>query len=323
MVRRKKMQKVCDLFDVAYGVNLELNALSKSPDGVNFVSRTGKNNGVSARVREVPGISPIPAGTISVAGGGSVMASFLQTEPYYSGRDLYYLTPKSEMSVNVLLYYCACLRANKYRYSYGRQANRTLKDILIPSLDELPSWVHDFNPDVFVGSEKPLVAAAAPTLSTDSWGSFKLGELFDIRKGKRLTKANQTPGDTIFIGAIDGNNGVSGRVGQPAIHDGKTITVNYNGNGVADAFYQPEPFWASDDVNVLYPTFEMSPFVALFLCTIIRKEKFRFNYGRKWHLERMERSEIRLPVTDAGAPDWEFMEKYVKSMQFSSKVPSQ
>jgi len=79
------MLKVNELFDVKYGVNLELNALQQTTDGINFVSRTAKNNGVSARVARLLDVDPIPAGTISVAGGGSVMESFLQTAPYYSG----------------------------------------------------------------------------------------------------------------------------------------------------------------------------------------------------------------------------------------------
>ncbi len=151
------MLKVSDLFDVKYGVNLELNAIEKTENGINFVSRTAKNNGVSARVARLPNIEPIPAGTISVAGGGSVMESFLQTEPYYSGRDLYYLTPKVELSDQEKLYYCTCLRANKYRYNYGRQANRTLKDILIPSKDEIPNWVYETMVELAESMQKLLL----------------------------------------------------------------------------------------------------------------------------------------------------------------------
>jgi hypothetical protein len=148
------------------------------------------------------------------------------------------------------------------------------------------------------------------------WPAFRLGDLFDIKKGKRLTKANMTAGQTPFIGAIDDNNGLTAFVGQAPIHEAGTITVNYNGNGVAEAFYQTEPFWASDDVNVLYPKFKMTPAVALFLCSVIRKEKYRFNYGRKWHKERMEQSEIRLPSDSSNSPDFEYMEKFVKSLPF-------
>lgn len=38
-------------------------------------------------------------------------------------------------------------------------------------------------------------------LNTSDWKEFLLSDIFDIRKGKRLTKENQTMGDTPFIGA--------------------------------------------------------------------------------------------------------------------------
>jgi hypothetical protein len=153
----------------------------------------------------------------------------------------------------------------------------------------------------------------------DGWVLFKLSELFEIKKGKRLTKADQTDGQTPYIGAIDSNNGVSGYIGQKPIHSGGTITVSYNGS-VAEAFYQPVPFWATDDVNVLYPKFSMSPELALFICTIIRMEKYRYNYGRKWHLERMRESVIKLPVTLKGKPDFAWMEQYIKKLPHSSQI---
>lgn len=135
------MEPVSALFDVFYGVNLELNAMALDPKGINFVSRTSKNNGVSAKVKKIDNLEPIPAGMITVAGGGSVMESFLQPEPFYSGRDLYYLKPRFDLTDQEKIYYCACLRANKFRFNYGRQANRTLKEILIPSISEIPIWV--------------------------------------------------------------------------------------------------------------------------------------------------------------------------------------
>lgn len=132
-----------ELFDVTYGVNLELNRMIHDPTGIPFVGRSDRNNGVTARVIPVPEIEPNPAGTLSVAGGGSVLAAFLQFEPYYSGRDLFYLTPRVEMSDSQKIYYGACIRANRYRYSYGRQANKTLKDLLIPDISSIPIWVDD------------------------------------------------------------------------------------------------------------------------------------------------------------------------------------
>ncbi len=123
--------KLDDLFKVNYGVNLELNRMTIKDTGIPFVSRTSNNNGVSDYVEELIDISPNPENTISVSGGGSVLECFLQEKPYYSGRDLYYLTPKFEANKHRLLFIITILRREKYRFNYGRQANKTLKHLII------------------------------------------------------------------------------------------------------------------------------------------------------------------------------------------------
>ena len=119
-----KEYEIQELFDVVYGVNLELvNCIETDRndlEAVAFVSRTESNNGVSAFVKPVPGIEPQPADTITVAGGGSVLATFLQTQPFYSGRDLYLLYPKEDIAREAKLFLATVIKANKYRYNYGR-----------------------------------------------------------------------------------------------------------------------------------------------------------------------------------------------------------
>lgn len=130
--------KLNELFEVKYGINMELNACIEvepdDTDAINFVARTESNNGVSARVKPVDGKEPQPAGLITCAGGGSVLSTFLQEEPFYSGRDLYLLIPLYPMSKLAKLFCITILKANKYRYSYGRQANITLPylELMLP-----------------------------------------------------------------------------------------------------------------------------------------------------------------------------------------------
>lgn len=311
-----------EIFDVIYGTNLELNALELDPNGINFVSRTSKNNGVSAKVKKIE-LEPILGGVLSVACGGSVLETFLQRDIFYSGRDIVYLRPKFPLNESQKLYFCQCIRANKFRFNYGRQANKTLKDILIPSLHSLPKWLEKTSNEIIKSINKVELAAFPEithlNLDTCIWKSFEYQNIFSLKKGKRLTKANMKLGNIPFIGAIDSNNGYSEFIDIEPNHSGNTITVNYNGS-VGEAFYQPTPFWASDDVNVLYPKFKMTPAIALFLCTLIRAEKYRFSYGRKWHLERMATSIIKLPVKSDGKPDWDFMDTFIKSLPFSSQL---
>ena len=149
-------------------------------------------------------------------------------------------------------------------------------------------------------------------MNTSSWKWFRYDEIFDIRKGKRLTKENMTEGDIRYIGAIDSNNGLSAFIGNDnQLHQGNTISVSYNGS-IGYAFYQDKEFWATDDVNVLYPKFLLNKYIAMFLCHLIEKEQYRFCYGRKWDLEAMNKSKIKLPVTQEGTPDWKYMEDFVK-----------
>jgi len=311
--------KVKDLFDVQYGVNLELmsceTTTTQDIDGVNFVARTSNNNGVVAVVKKIKGVEPQPTGTLSCSSGGSVLETFVQTKPYYSGRDLYVLTPKSNMTLAEKLYYCMCIRANAYRYSYGRQANKTLRELDLP--DAIPNWVHEIK-------IKPIttkkITYNAPLLYVEKWGDYTLGELFKFHKGKRLTKEDMMEGGINFIGAISENNGVRQLVDVEPIFQPNCITVNYNGS-VGEAFYQHKPFWASDDVNVLYANgWELNKYIAMFVITTIKANQYKFSYGRKWTLEKMKESIIKLPKTTDGFPDWAYMEDYIKALSYSDRI---
>ena len=103
------------------------NVIFFQTDGVNFVSRVEGNNGVSTYIKRIEEIFPQDANVITCAGGGSVLSTFLQTTPFYSGRDLYLLIPRdSKMSNLAKLFICTVIQFNKYKYNYGRQANKTL-----------------------------------------------------------------------------------------------------------------------------------------------------------------------------------------------------
>lgn len=318
--------KISEIFDVSYGTKFDMNKMSKSKkSNIAFISRSSKNNGMVAYVDKYNSTPPLQPGLLTVTLGGTyVLSAFLQELPFYTAQNVAVLTPKDELTKEEKLYYCTCITKNRYRYgAFGREANRTLKDLLIPSIKDIPEWVNETKLDRFKDLDKKIINTPPSNLAVEGWIEFKYIELFEIKKGLRLTKANMTQGGNPFIGSTDSNNGLTARIGQNPIHKGNTITVNYNGS-VGEAFYQPKDFWASDDVNVLYPKESKFPkfnqFIALFLIVVIKSERYRFNYGRKWHKERMEQSIIRLPVRKGGEIDIDFMENYIKSLSFSAAI---
>lgn len=315
-----------DLFTPKYGVNLELVncTLSNKPDAVNFVARTSENNGVVARVEIIDGIEPQKAGSITCASGGSVLSTFLQPRDFYSGRDLYLLVPNEEISMEAKLFCCSVITQNKYRYNYGRQANKTLKDLILklPAKDGNPDWEVM---ERYIKSlhYKPITTASAAKANIPFnfpvWNEYELGQLFEIEKGKRLTKADMIEGDDNYLGAINNNNGVRQKISAERLWAANCITVNYNGS-VGEAFYQSVPFWASDDVNVLYPNgWELNKYIGLFIATIIKAERPKYNYGRKWTKNIMKKSVVKLPSKD-GKPDYDYMEHYMRALPYSDRI---
>lgn len=135
--------KVRDIFNISYGNKLDLNKMTRTSDGVGFVARTSKNNGVVATVEIIDEIEPYPSGLITVALGGSVLSSFVHLKPFYTAQNVAVLSPKDTMSVEELIFYCTAIQKNAFRFNAcGREANRFLKDLAIPARKAIPIWVY-------------------------------------------------------------------------------------------------------------------------------------------------------------------------------------
>jgi len=313
------MKRLDDIFDVKNSQNLELMNCQHIENGICFVSRTEKNNGVVARIEKLEDLEPMPANSITVALGGSVLSSFYQDEPFYTAFHIACLYPKQNLTKEQMIYYACVIEQNKYRYNFGRQANKTFRNILVPDINELPDYVNK-NSISDYKLNKESITDKTYELKTDGWRWFRYDEIFDIKKGKRLTKADMIEGNINFIGASKYSNGLTAKISNDEhIHPANTITLSYNGS-IGEAFFQTEPFWATDDINVLYPKFKINTYIAMFLCTLLPIEKYRFGFGRKWDKEMMEETEIKLPTTKNGSPDWQFMEDYIKSLPYSMEL---
>lgn len=309
--------RVSELFDIKYGINLELDGLERSDadDAVNFVARTSENNGVVARVKPIAGKEPQPAGILTCAGGGSVLSTFVQDKPFYSGRDLYLLIPKQEMTLEEKLFYCHAIKMNAYRYSYGRQANRTLKDINLPPL---PDWIKNYKIDFSKIDTK--VKPQKMLLDVSKWKYFKISDLFDV-SGTKTTKVEELEkygyGQYPYITTQSSNNGVAGFYNYYT-ETGNVLVIDSAVAGFCS--YQEYNFSASDHVEKLMPRFLLNKYIGIFLATIINAEGYRYSYGRKYNQIKIRNTNIKLPADKDGNPDWAYMENYIKSLPFSDLI---
>lgn len=167
------VKTVTGLFSVTRGHKLDLVTLTQVEplQGVAYVSRGEKNNGVIAWVKQVEGIEPAAPGTISVALGGNVMAAFVQPTPYYTAQNVDVLTPLDPaMTLAEKLWWASCILANRYRYNYGRHANRTFRSLSLPS--SVPDWVQNI-PHEAVEDLRSSVEDVADSIGEDQFKNFE------------------------------------------------------------------------------------------------------------------------------------------------------
>ena len=187
-------------------------------------------------------------------------------------------------------------------------------------------------------NNKPI-SSTPISLDGVQWKWFRYDEIFDIKKGFYNKKPEESGVRKITLsGATDKNESITSmhtleeieaasKTGDTPnqelsekIFSGNCITVSNNGS-IGFAFYQETEFTCSHDVNPLYlKNYTLNKHIAIFLCTLIELEQYRWAYGRKWRPKRMPSSLIKLPVKSDGTPDWIFMESYIKSLPYSANL---
>lgn len=333
-----KLVRLDSLFNISSGNDLELCYLNKSKNGINFVSRTSKNHGVSAIVDPITDFDSYinKAGTITVAVGGSVLETFLQTKDYYTGFHVKILTPKIQMSDKQKIYYCLCIKQNQFRYNFGRQANTSLGALDIPDFSEIPLWLSKIELKDISYYQQSFSCNTTPVLNISKWKPFKIRSLFHtISRGLNNNAGILERGDDIwYIGAKKKENGLMKKVKliPELVSKGNCMVLINNGQGsVGYANYMDKDFIATADVYTAYSEF-LDKYIGLFFAGMFNANRFRYNFGRKWVGERLLDSEILLPIVCdkkgvpilddkiSYIPDYNYMRDYIKTLPFSKYI---
>lgn len=239
------------------------------------------------------------------------------------------LEPKFNMDKYMGLYISTLLRNEKYRYNYGRITSKERLDNMILNLPVNENleidWVYlsEYIKKIYTKVSNKISALPLKkselSLDISKWKNYPLSELFYINGSKTtplLELEELGIGEYPFVTTQATNNGVEGFYDYKT-EKGNVLTIDSAVIGYCS--YQPFDFSASDHVEKLIPKFEMDRYIALFISTILNKEQYRYNYGRKASQTRLKERTIKLPTKDGGV-DWDFMRDYIKSLPYSSSL---
>lgn len=320
--------RVGSLFEVVNGRKYPLTW--RVPGDIPLVSTSRLANGVSAEVGFPEGSDYVThSNLITVAYSGSVGATFYHEGSVFVGETVMGLLPRQGIVLTkaIGLFLAAVIEASVSHFTYEHKLKvsdmRERISIRLPITSSGdPDWdyMEQTMCDVFAQQERELdelvtlSASSGLSVDTSGWGEFRVGELFDVVKGSRLRSVDRVDGEIPYIGATLFDNGYVQTIGNDeSLHPGGVLTACYNGRATGVTFYQPEQFWATDDVNVLYPKFEMGEEIGLFIAPVIQSVGMNFGWESKWNLPDMIGAIIRLPVTSAGDPDWDYMEQTMRN----------
>ncbi|WP_120988050.1 restriction endonuclease subunit S [Helicobacter pylori] len=157
-------------------------------------------------------------------------------------------------------------------------------------------------------------------LNAIKWGEFKLGDLFEMERGTRLTKANRIKGTRPLVTAGYENYGVAEYISNhdQKVFKGNTITIDM----FANAFYRYSEYSADDNILVLTPKFTMSYRIGLCVTARINAVlKAKFSYGKQYRQKDFNVTIISLPLKPTANAqtlegiDFNFMEKFIAELE--------
>jgi len=316
-----------DIFNVDKGIYLHSKKMLKG--NIPFVSAKSTENGFSGFI-----------GNPKLFNGNSITVEKIKLTAFYQPNDFYCSHDVTVIESDFINKYnaqfvCHIINRNGVKYNYGRQAqmNVVKREKLFlpvnkkgdPDFKFMESFMkkkeqeklNGYNNYVGMRLKELKKHKSIKPLIDKEWGEFEIEKIFNVRSGTRLTKADMHKGKKPFIGATDSNNGITAYVSNTnRSEDSNVLGVNYNGS-VVENFYHPYKAIFSDDVKRLsFKEIEGNKHLFLFVKTQILKQKAKYKYGYKFNGARMNRQKIMLPANEKNEPDYEYMENYMKRLEY-------
>ena len=139
------------LFKTRMGNGIDAVVTTNYNPKYNYVSRDSNGNGVVGFVDEIEGEEPFPAGTMSLALGGSFLGScFIQKESFYTAQNVGVLQEREPLSIYTKLFIATLIRNEcKIKYqAFGRELNSHFRKdftIKLPIKMDKTNIVYDEN----------------------------------------------------------------------------------------------------------------------------------------------------------------------------------
>lgn len=344
-----------DIAKLSYGNKFDKNKMTFVNPTVHFVSRTANNNGTSGCVDAIDGVTPYPAGSLTLAFGGSIGSCFVQDKPFYTGQNVGVIELPDSVSEKAKVYLATVIsKVCKTRFiTFADEINKHFKTDLTITLpctqNGSPDWNYMDecvrgleetclkNLDVYLkiaglydceltDEEKRSVDVAHS--KNVKWCQFRIGDLFEplkvgfVGKGQKIGSATKEPDEEHCIPltcAKIGDNGIMywGKRGDFITYTNALSVIADGAVSAGLVYAQPEEAGAySHSYFIRVKDIDVSKYTNMYLSTVLTKVIYpKYSREDTPRWNKIEHEVISLPVTTSGSPDWDFMEKYIRATE--------
>jgi hypothetical protein len=338
------------IFDFNKVFQIERGERLKTEDQVDgdiaYISSTKTNNGIDNYITP-PDTMKIYENTMTLNNSGSIGYCFYHTYKFVASDHCTILNIHDEnikLNITLFLFLKPIIEAMKSKYGFAREmSNDRLRNerISLPSIKSgniyMPDWEYMQNYIKYISKkiiykrpiEKPKNIIS---LSSVEWKEFSIifnkkskRGLFNLSVGTDRSKVlsflkDEENSKVYEISNTAFNNGINGIYLDKAYNNKNTITLGTRGNDFKAFYHEYDVIPVVRVINLKSVNFELNKFIALFLCTILNKSSNKFSYGRFLSGKNILKETILLPIDKDNNPNWDFMEKYIKSLPYSKSL---
>ncbi len=151
------------------------------------------------------------------------------------------------------------------------------------------------------------------------WKEFFFTDIFkEVKRGKRLTKANQKEGDIPYVSSTALNNGIDNFISNnKGVRKYKNNLSIANSGSVGSCFYHKYEYIASDHITTLTCK-NADENIYKFMSTIVIRLESKYSFNREINDTRISREKLILPIDKDGNPHWEYMSKFIQNLEVKS-----
>ncbi len=339
-----------DIFDIKNGF------YNKKPNPsingkIPFIGATQNNNGITEfyTLSDIENNSKVGYGKnedigkkmfngncIAVTNNGSVGFAYYQKTDFTCSHDVNPLYLKDyELNEYIAKFLISTIEKQRVCFEYARKwrPKRMVKSKILLPINEKSEPNYSFM-ELYIRSkeantfekvkkvineriEKVTVYKDIVALNIKEWDVFFFNEIFpEIQRGKRLKKEDHIKGQMPYVSSSALNNGIDGFISNKnSVRIFNNCLSLANSGSVGATFYQPFKYVASDHVTKLENN-KFNEFIYLFISTIAKRLSEKYSFNREINDQRIKREKIVLPIDEDGQPDYDYMENYIKKIEY-------